>query len=112
MQKTCPSTERSCPAEHVVYGHYRDEFGEDFTVGINRHSKTGVLRGSDIGEDIRIVDNTVRGGLILGESEYEWLRDAWLAGTGEELLPTCCPARLFKELFSMMAQGTDAGLKL
>ncbi len=112
MQETCPSTDRSCPAEHVVYGHYRNEFGEGFTVAIDITAKTGVLSGTDIGEDIRIVNNMVRGGLILGESEYEWLCDAWLAGTGEELLPTCCPARLFKELFSMMAQGTDAGLKL
>ena len=67
-------------------GYFENQFGEQWTVQIDRQTKTGVLRGGDIGWEraVEIKDDTFED-LILSPEESLWLAACWKAATGGEL---------------------------
>ncbi len=62
-------------------GFFANSYGEQWVVEIDRQTKTGILRGGDIGWDtaIEIADGQVHGDLILGQDEKQWLAACWRA---------------------------------
>jgi hypothetical protein len=75
------------PADGLYRGYFQNGFGEQWVVEIDCESKTGVLRGGDIGWDreVSICDNRVDDDLVLGRDEWAWLAVCWKAATGEML---------------------------
>jgi hypothetical protein len=96
------------PASGSYVGVFVGAYGDQWTVEIDREAKVGVLHGGDIGWDraIRIEDDCIRTGIVLGEEEFGWLSACWRAATAGDLTPPASirAMRLFREL----SQGNGA----
>jgi len=81
-------------------GYFENAYGEQWLVRIDRQSKTGVLRGGDVGweEEFPIRDNQLDADLILSADEFLWLSVCWAAATGGVL--TCPAMERFQELLA------------
>lgn len=66
----------------VYIGYFENAFGEQWTFTYSRATKTGVLRGGDIGWNTTMdVHDGVVQGLVLNRAESMWLAACWLAAT-------------------------------
>jgi hypothetical protein len=93
-------------AETGLYvGYFESSCGDQWTVEIDREAGTGVLRGGDVGwkRRIRIADNRIDGGPILGDKEFAWLALCWKAATGRALEKP--PMQVVKEIMSSMTEA-------
>lgn len=68
-------------------GYFRNRFGEQWVVKIDPNTKTGILRGGDIGweREIELNVENMTGGVILGKDESQWLTACWMAACGDSL---------------------------
>ena len=92
--KRCPARPRDC-VRVAFFDSFVNEYGERFTVTIERDTKLGVVTGREIG-DVGIEDDRLLGGVILSPAEFAWLSNAWRRATGGELSDACCPALMLK----------------
>ena len=70
----------------VYVGYFENQFGEQWTLQIDRQAKTGTLRGGDIGWDREVViENDRLDDLFLSADEFVWLAACWQAATGGTL---------------------------
>ena len=78
----------------VYVGYFQNRYGEQWVVEISRETKTGVLRGGDVGWEAShlIQDDKLEADLILSHEEAAWLINCWRAATGGRLLVTTIPA--------------------
>ena len=69
----------------MYFGYFVNQYGEQWIVAIDPKTKTGVLRGGDVGweRENPISDGQVDPDLILGVDERLWVRACWLAAVGE-----------------------------
>ena len=70
------------PSSDKYVGYFENQFGEQWTVQIDRQAKTGILRGGDIGweREVEIKNDTFED-LILSLEEFLWLSACWRAAT-------------------------------
>jgi hypothetical protein len=63
---------------------FENEYGEQWLFEYNPITRTGTLRGTDVGEQsYRVVDGRATG-LLLNDNELRWLRRVWAeARSGE-----------------------------
>jgi len=74
---------RHGPSDGTYVGYFANRFGEQWVLVVDRESKTGVLRGGDIGWETEIsVANGQAGDLVLGKEERQWLDACWRAACG------------------------------
>lgn len=60
------------------FGYYENNMGEQWIFVYDRDTKKAVLRGGDVGwEDKYEVRNGIAVGLILNQSEQNWLKVCW-----------------------------------
>ena len=73
--------------EHVYIGYFENPHGEQWVFTYDRRTKTGVLRGGDMGwENVcTLSDDGDTGDLLLGVEEKQWLRACWTAAKAPEL---------------------------
>ena len=76
------------PGDMTYSGFFESAIGEQFTILIDRESKTGVLRSGDTGWEnaITINNNSIQSDVILASEEYSWLAACWLAATNQILV--------------------------
>ena len=69
------------------HGYFENQLGEQWTLVIDRKTKTGVLRGGDLGweEEIPITDGVIEKPIVLGSAEWTWLISCWLTAVNEPL---------------------------
>lgn len=67
--------------ESKYLGYFENRFGEQWVFVYDSVSKTGELRGGDMGWDTLTPVLDGRASVILGEAEADWLQACWKAAT-------------------------------
>jgi hypothetical protein len=63
------------------YGYFQNRFGEQWVFVYDLESKTGELRGGDIGWSTAVVVHDGQVDIVLGQAERAWLQACWKAAT-------------------------------
>ena len=71
----------------AYHGYFENQLGEQWMLVIDRKTKTGVLRGGDLGweEEIPITDGVIEKPIVLGSAEWTWLISCWLTAVNDPL---------------------------
>ncbi|HEB30600.1 MAG TPA: hypothetical protein ENI15_06960 [Spirochaetes bacterium] len=66
---------------------FTNEYGEDWVFEYDYSTGNGVIKGSDVDwNEYPIIDGKALG-LVLAQSEIEWLRSCWLEATADSQDP-------------------------
>jgi hypothetical protein len=68
-------------------GFFESQHGDQFTVEIDRQSKTAVIRSGKLhwARSVAIRENRLQGDVLFRVEEFVWLTACWAAATGEAL---------------------------